>query len=146
MQYPKGKVSVMTWQSENFNIDPYISIMQSELEFIAGVANHWKETETGGELFGLLTHAGRPVIMLATPPGPKAIHETAHFRQCVTFIRQAESYLKDGFGLQYMGNFHSHHSLSIKGLSSGDILGTHTIAGKNGYCRLCQIVTTFEEI
>ena len=48
-QNPKENVPTMTWQSENFNIDPYINIMQSELQFIAGVANRWKETHSSGE-------------------------------------------------------------------------------------------------
>jgi len=134
----------MTWQDKNQRLKPYLTIMQSEVRYIAGVASNWRGFETGGELYGLFSHAGRPVIMLATPPGPNAIHGVAHFRQCIDFLKKINVFLRDNYGLQYIGNFHSHHDLNIKGLSHQDILSTHSIASKNGYRWMCQIVTTFE--
>jgi hypothetical protein len=126
------------------DFQPYIVIWESELKFISGLSAKWGEIETGGELYGLFTHAGRPVIMLATPPGTNAIHQVAHFRQCNDFFKHVNTLLIDEYGLQYIGNFHSHHELGINGLSPGDIHSTHLIASKNGYGRFCQIVVTFE--
>jgi hypothetical protein len=134
----------MLWQIKSTGFNPYLNILESELQFIAGVASRMIGKETGGELYGLFTHAGRPVIMLATPPGSNAIHQVAHFRQCIDFFRKVNKLLKNKYGLQYIGNFHSHHKLGINGLSPGDIQSTHSIASKNGYKRFCQIVITFD--
>jgi hypothetical protein len=134
----------MPWKIKNNGFSPYLNILESELKFISGLSAHWGEIETGGELYGLFTHGCRPTIMLATPPGPNAIHQVAHFRQCIDFFKQANAFCRDKYGLQYIGNFHSHHKLGIKGLSSGDIHSTHLIASKNGYRRFCQIVVTFD--
>jgi len=59
-------------------LQPFIFIWENILQFIAGLAFWAGEVETGGELYGLLSHAGRPVIMLATPPGPGAIRERGY--------------------------------------------------------------------
>ena len=122
----------------------YLIVCQSELQFIGGVTNHWGEIETGGELYGLFSHAGRPVIMLASPPGPNAIHGVARFRQDIDFMKKVNAFVGDTFGIQYLGNWHNHHNLSIKGLSGGDVESTHSIAQKNAYQRFCQLVLTFE--
>jgi hypothetical protein len=125
-------------------LKPYIIAWESELQYMTGLAVGYGCIETGGEVYGLLSQAGRPVIMLATPPGPGAIHNEAHFRQDMDSLKQNSSFLYDFYGIQYLGNWHSHHTLNIKGLSSGDIQSTHSIAARNNYYRLCQFVLTFE--
>jgi hypothetical protein len=125
------------------HVQPYISICESEARAMAGLAARWGSVETGGEVYGLMSHAGRPVIMLVTPPGPNSTHGVAEFTQDLDFLRKTNVLLKDYFGLQFLGTHHSHHTLNIKGLSRGDIRSTHSIAQKNGYRRLCQFVLTF---
>jgi len=119
-------------------------IWENILQFIAGLAFRAGEVETGGELYGLLTHAGRHVIMLATPPGPGAIHEKAHFCQDIEFMKDINAYMRNKCGIQYVGNWHHHHYM-FAGLSGGDVRSTHAIAKKNQYKKMCQLVLTFED-
>jgi hypothetical protein len=124
---------------------PYTMIYESEIQQMAGQADSWGCYETGGTLFGLFSHAFRPVIMLAMGPGPDAIHEEYRFCDDIDFLIKAIDFMRNNYGLNYIGNHHSHHFLSAKGLSNRDIQSTHSIALKNGYNRLCQIVLTFEK-
>jgi hypothetical protein len=112
---------------------------------MGNIATSFGNIETGGDCFGLFSHAGRPVIALVTPPGPKAVHNYAHFRQDVEFTKRVGNFLSYMFGLNYLGNHHCHHDLGIKGLSRGDITSAHSIALKNGYTKMCQLVLTFED-
>ena len=50
---------------EQRGFQPYLEVWQSELGLMAGVAVRWSCIETGGEVYGLQTHAGRPVIILS---------------------------------------------------------------------------------
>ena len=122
---------------------PFVVIFQSEMEVIAGMAVAAGAIETGGDLYGLFSHARRPVIQLATPAGPKAVHEYAHFRQDTEYTQRLSTYLRSVYATQYFGNHHSHHILGIQGLSEGDIRSTHSIAHKNGYRNMCQLLVTF---
>lgn len=122
----------------------FLVIFQSELEAIAGLAASAGAIETGGDLYGLFSHARRPVITLAVPAGPGAIHDHAHFRQDIEYTKQTSNELRQRYAIQYIGNHHSHHTLGIKGLSGGDIRSTHSIASKNGYRNMCQILVTFD--
>lgn len=122
----------------------FIVIWENILQFIAGLAARAGEVETGGELYGLLSHAGRPVIMLATPPGPGAIREKARFCQDIEFMKEINAYLSKKYGMQYHGNHHHHHNM-FGGPSGGDIRSTHSIAKKNQYKSMVQIVLTFED-
>ena len=55
----------------------YVMMFESEAQLIADESLSWGSIETGGELYGLRTHVRRPVILLATPPGPHAVPTTA---------------------------------------------------------------------
>ena len=123
----------------------YLTIWQSELQFIAGLAAAKGGTETGGDLFGTFSRNGLPILQLTSPPGPNSIQEKAHFRQDIDFFKKSEAFLGEKFGLQYLGNWHHHHYLGLKGPSRGDVRSTHSIASKNAYCTMCQFVTTFED-
>jgi len=48
---------------EQRGFQPYIVAWESELRFMAGLAARWGNIETGGEIYGLETHVGRPVIV-----------------------------------------------------------------------------------
>ena len=132
------------FKAEMQGFDPYVSIYQSEIEFFVGQAAHCSGNETGGEAYGLLSHAGRPVIMYVTPAGRNAIRERALFQQDTDFLKKTNAYLWDNFALQFIGTWHDHHDLSLKRLSPQDIYSTHRIASRNGYLRLCQILLTNE--
>lgn len=124
--------------------DPYINIYKSELRFITGQALKAGTKETGGSLYGLFTHGQRPIIMLATPPGPNAIHETAHFQPDIVYLRNTNRFLWDTFGIQCIGDEHSHHSLSLCEVSRGDVYSTNSIASKNNFNFYCQLILNFK--
>ena len=122
---------------------PYLAIYESELQYVAGHGEKCGGIETGGEVYGLKSHGDRLILMLATGPGPKAVHEKAHFQQDANFLKKTNADLSRRFGIQYVGNWHYHHYL-FKQLSSGDIQSTRSTAQRNGYNRLCQLLLTFE--
>lgn len=129
---------------ERQSITPYLIIYQSEIEAMVGQADRSKGNETGGELYGHLSHAGRPVIMYATSAGPNAIEEKTLFQQDIEFLKKSNIYLWETFAHQFVGTWHDHHNLSLKRFSPQDIDSTHRIASKNGYLRLCQVLLTNE--
>ena len=147
MKHPSNKYSSVNDHvrgERRPRFEHFIVIWENILQFIAGLAFRAGEVETGGELYGLLSHAGRPVIMLATPPGPGAIREKARFCQDIEFMKETNAYLSNEYGIQIQGNHHNHHYM-LDGLSGGDIRSTHSIAKKNQYKKMCQIVLTFED-
>ena len=122
----------------------YITIYQDVLNYIAAVSLKWGCIETGGEFYGLFTHAGRFVIMLATPPGENSIHEKAHFRPDIEFLVENNKYIRESYGLQYLGAYHSHHLLELHSPSSIDDKNTHKTARRNNYRKLVQFILTFQ--
>lgn len=124
---------------------PYLSIWESELEHMCGMATNFSNKETGSECFGLHSHGGRLVIMFVTPPGRKATHQSTLFCQDIPFLTKSSRYLSEKYGLNLIGTQHSHHNLKIESLSPGDIRSIHAIASKNGYTYMCQILLTFAE-
>jgi hypothetical protein len=133
------------WYSDRHPSSQLVSIFASEAKAIARLAEKWGETETGGELYGLWSHAGRPVVMLATSPGPKAIHEATYFRQDVERFREVTEYLNRYFGLQLIGDYHSHHKLGLNKPSPGDATQVASIATKNHLPRFVQFIITLED-
>lgn len=126
-------------------LQPYISTWESELSLMANISIEAGSTETGGDLFGYLSHAGRPVIVMASPPGPNAVFESAHFRQDIESTKTIAIFLFNHFGMVYIGSWHCHHLLGINEPSRGDIRSNNKIAQKNGYEKTCQLILTFEE-
>lgn len=126
------------------HFQPKIVIFQSELEAMVGQAMAVGKIETGGECYGSFSHARSPIISLASPAAPGAIREYAHFRQDVDYIKLASNQLRRAYGVQYLGNHHSHHTLGLKMLSGGDIQSMHSIAQKNGFQNTCQLLVTFD--
>ena len=121
---------------------PYAVVYESELRYVASLAADREHEETGGELFGLLSHGGRPVIMLATGPGLKAIHTPTHFQQDIDFLRRSSTVLREYCALQFVGTHHSHHRLGLQTLSAGDENSMHHFSEKNGIKRCCQMLAT----
>ncbi|MFH2000094.1 MAG: hypothetical protein ABIK28_10450 [Planctomycetota bacterium] len=137
-----NRIRAVNYDHSHFK--PKIVIFQSELEGLVGQAVAAGETETGGELYGSFSHARSPIISLASPAAPGAIREYAHFRQDVDYIKPTSNQLRRAYGVQYLGNHHSHHTLGLKMLSGGDIQSMHSIAQKNGFHNTCQLLVTFD--
>ena len=99
---------------------PCAIIYQSELDYISRCILDSKHIETGGELFGFWTANGTPVVLLAIGPGPKANHQTTFFSQDVEYLVTLGRALIARFGLQHIGEWHSHHQLDLARPSAHD--------------------------
>ena len=116
-----------------------------DIRYITGDAYRWGRCETGGAIYGLWTHRGEPVVLLATEAGPGATREAAHFAQDAVYLTAVNRELWRRYGIQYIGNWHCHHFMRMPGPSGGDVEQVRRLAGRNGLHRMVQIVLTCEQ-
>lgn len=94
-------------------------IYASELDYIARCIQDYPNIETGGQLFGAWTASGTPRVIYAIGPGPRANHQQAFFNQDVEYLENIGAKLKE-YGLQHIGEWHSHHHLGLSHPSGHD--------------------------
>ena len=121
-----------------------VYIYESERKAIIAATREFPDDETGGDLFGTFTHGGMPVIWLASGPGPKVRRNRVHFEQDSDFTTHWERRLKQEFGLQYIGSWHSHHRLGLREPSSGDREAARSYARNHNRQRTLEIIVTYE--
>lgn len=114
----------------------------SELRAIASEASVWS-VETGGDLFGRWHDV--PTVYLATKAGPNAQRNHAHFRLDVEYLRRLSEILASSWGLRYFGDWHSHHRLGLSAPSGGDRRRIVSIAGRNQFPAMSEIIVTLED-
>ena len=95
-------------------------IYQSELDFVSRCILDYPHIETGGQLFGYWTATGVPVVLFAIGPGPQANHQVTFFNQDVEYLTKVGSMLVERYGLQHIGEWHSHHQLGLAHPSGHD--------------------------
>jgi hypothetical protein len=95
-------------------------VYKSELDFISRCVLDFPKMETGGDLFGFWTHSGYPVIQYASGPGPDAQHGHVTFFQDAQYLKTIGNVLRDDHGLQHIGQWHSHHQMSLTTPSDHD--------------------------
>lgn len=88
-------------------------IFQSELNFISRSILDYPDIETGGDLFGFWTHSGYPVIQYVIGPDERAKRRVDFFSQDEEYLKSVGNELRDNFGLQHIGEWHSHHQLGL---------------------------------
>ena len=98
-----------------------ILVFQSELDYISRCILDRRDIETGGQLFGYWSDDGRPIVMYAIGPGPKANHQKTFFNQDVEYLVKVGRFLKENFGLHHIGEWHSHHQLGLAKPSGHDV-------------------------
>jgi hypothetical protein len=123
--------------------DPgFLLTWESELRAIGAEASTWS-VETGGDLFG--RWHSTPSIHLATKAGPNAQRNNAHFRLDVEYLRQLGETFASDWALRYFGDWHSHHRLCLSAPSSGDRRRIRSIAGRNQFQGMIEIIVTLED-
>ena len=123
--------------SEDPNIPSSRAIIyQSELDFISRCILDYPDIETGGELFGFWTQMGTPVVLYAVGPGPNAKHHLTSFIQDCEYVDNVEVDLCNITGLQHIGQWHSHHKLSLAHPSGGDVASMMKGVGLHGFPRM----------
>ena len=95
-------------------------IYNSELEYIRKCILEYPRIETGGQLFGFWTPQGRPVVLYAIGPGPRAGHHSAFFEQDIDYLDMVGNAIVKTFGLCHIGEWHSHHQLGLAQPSGHD--------------------------
>jgi len=111
--------------SQDKDIPDIAIIFKSEFDYISRCILDYKDIETGGQLFGYWTAENIPVVLYAIGPGPKANHQTAFFNQDIDYLMRVGKPLIEDFGLQHIGEWHSHHKLGLAQPSSHD---AHTMS------------------
>lgn len=129
---------------ERFEPAPYIFLFASELENIAGNAVSWAPLETGGECYGLMSHGNRLVIMLCTSPGKDAIHKPAYCKQVLACAVRCEKCLREGYGIQFLGDWHAHPP-DFWHPSSMDTAHLVSLAAQNGFRQAIELILTIEK-
>ena len=95
-------------------------IYSSELDYIARCIQDCPNIETGGQLYGAWTASGAPRVIYAIGPGPRANHQVTFFNQDVEYLEAIGTKLKE-YGLQHIGEWHSHHRLGLPHPSGHDV-------------------------
>ncbi len=95
-------------------------IYRSELDYISRCILDYKNIETGGQLFGYWTSTGIPVVLYALGPGKYANHRETFFNQDLKYLETVGNYLLEKYGLQHIGEWHSHHQLGLAQPSGHD--------------------------
>ena len=111
-------------------------IFQSELDFIARCILDCPDIETGGQLFGYWTREGVPVVCYALGPGPKANHQRTFFNQDLGYLQSVGDAIVKHYGLEHIGEWHSHHHLGLaqpSGHDASNIYGNMVKAGRERF-------------
>lgn len=96
------------------------AIYRSEFEHVLKEVAASPDIETGGELFGFYRDDGTPVVCYAIGPGPRANHQRAFFNQDLDYLEKAGQVLCGHYGLEHIGEWHSHHRLGLARPSGHD--------------------------
>ena len=97
-----------------------VYIYQSELAKIKNWVLLHKDIETGGDLFGLWIDSHTAVVQFALGPGKNCNRYETAFFQDLGYLASAGGYLTEKHGLCNLGQWHSHHQLSLNKPSAGD--------------------------
>ncbi len=95
-------------------------IYRSEFDYISRCILDYRNIETGGQLFGYWTSTGIPVVLYAIGPGKKANHQETFFNQDLDYLETVGNFLLEKYGLQHIGEWHSHHQLGLAQPSGHD--------------------------
>ena len=109
---------------------------------IAYEAHKYPNREVGGDLYGLWNANGSPVVFLATGPGKKYKGYCTTYEMDVEYMQACEKYLMANFGIQYLGDWHSHHMLNLDKPSIGDRERIYKLMDKNKIGNMAEIIVT----
>ncbi|MBN2328690.1 MAG: Mov34/MPN/PAD-1 family protein [Candidatus Omnitrophica bacterium] len=124
--------------------DDALVMYKEDLQKIGGDVNKYGDIETGGALFGGTGYNNNTVVFLSTLPSPFARHLYAHFeedhRWFQMFCRQIATY----HHLRFVGRWHSHGAYLLNHPSSDDITAMKSIAQKNNFKKMYDLIFTFD--
>ena len=115
-----GYEKVQNESDEENEVQFKIHIYKNEKKKIENWVMQYKNIETGGDLFGLWIDSQTAVVQLAIGPGVNCRRGTTSFYQDVNYLGSVGKYLAEKHGLCNLGQWHSHHKLSLNEPSDGD--------------------------
>lgn len=120
----------------------YVLTNTQEIDILSRFILDFPNIETGGQLFGYWTFDGKPVILYVLGPGPNASHRTTFFMQDLPYLRECARVLKKHYGLDHIGEWHSHHQLGLTRPSLHDANNISTNMCKLGYSKFLLCIGT----
>ena len=100
--------------------DTKVFFYKNDYNRVCAEIYHHPHIETGGSLFGLWTIEGNVVVHAALGPGKKCKRTDVSFYQDIEYMSRVGTFLNTNFMLCHIGEWHSHHHLSLNEPSSGD--------------------------
>ena len=94
-------------------------IFESEKKRISEYVLNYPNLETGGSMYGWYSESGLPVIALITGPGKNAMHHEVRFHADEAYSLEIGNAIV-GYGLQHLGEWHSHHKMALNHPSGVD--------------------------
>ena len=94
-------------------------IFGSEIEAIRNYVLQYPNLETGGSLYGWYSESGLPIIALVTGPGRNAMHHEVRFHADEAYSFAMGNAIVE-YGLQHVGEWHSHHKINLNRPSGVD--------------------------
>ncbi|CAB3991785.1 Hypothetical predicted protein, partial [Paramuricea clavata] len=76
--------------------------------------------QTGGNLFGLWTTSGSAVVHVVLGPGQGCRRTSTSFHQDLKYMARVGRFVNEGYMLCHIGEWHSHHNLSLSKPSAED--------------------------
>lgn len=120
----------------------YVLTNQEEMDMLSRYILDYKDIETGGQLFGYWTFDGKPVVLYVLGPGPKAGHYSSFFMQDIDYLRKCARILKNNYGLDHVGEWHSHHQLGLDHPSGHDARNISSNMRSLGYKKFLLCIAT----
>ncbi len=100
----------------------FVKVYICKNDFNAMCAEVYKHQhiETGGNLFGLWTTTGSAVIRVVLGPGQHCKRTNTSFHQDLEYMERVGRFVNDNYMLCHIGEWRSHHNLSLNKPSAGD--------------------------
>ena len=114
-------------QAKEASRDFKIFINEGEMDEIKNWTLMKDDIQTGGELFGLWIDKHTAVVQFVLGPGQYCRRSPVSFFQDTKYLERAGTFLTKNHGLCNIGQWHSHHRLSLNKPSRED---KHTVWGK----------------
>jgi hypothetical protein len=120
----------------------YVLTNSQEIDVLSRYILDYPHIETGGQLFGYWTYDGKPVVLFVLGPGQNAGHYNTFFMQDLQYLKECAKLLKQKYGLDHVGEWHSHHQLGLARPSGHDANNIATNMRKLGYKKFLLCIGT----
>lgn len=138
----KANVGKLKASQKQLPSHDYVLTNKGEIDALSKYILDYPNIETGGQLFGYWTYDGKPVVLFVLGPGPNAKHQNTFFMQDLSYLRERAKVLKQKYGLDHVGEWHSHHQLGLDHPSGHDAHNISFNMRKLGYSKFLLCIGT----